>query len=199
MIASTGNSNALLNIARWVERSAVNGPGERFVLWLQGCPLRCPGCWNPDTWDFAPRHLVSVDEVIRAIDAASGIEGVTFTGGEPLAQAAALIPLAAGIRERGLSLMVFSGYRLNQLVDPPARELLSYADILVDGQFIRARRDLSLPWRGSRNQRVHFLTSRYTADSMHQAGRLEVHIHADASASVTGFPTTEFIDEMSRV
>ncbi len=90
-----------LNIARWIERSAVNGPGERFVLWLQGCPLRCPGCWNPDTWDFRPRQMIDPQDLITLVSEVSGIEGVTLTGGEPFSQAAALIPVVRALRHRG--------------------------------------------------------------------------------------------------
>ena len=71
-----------LNLARTLPRSAANGPGERFVLWVQGCPLACPGCWNPDTWAFERRDLRSVEDLAAVILATEGIEGVTFTGGE---------------------------------------------------------------------------------------------------------------------
>ncbi|MCA9706513.1 MAG: radical SAM protein [Myxococcales bacterium] len=82
-----------LNLARTLPKSAANGPGERFVVWVQGCPLACPGCWNPDTWSFAPRRVVEVAAMAEEILAVSGIEGVTFTGGEPFMQAHALAAL----------------------------------------------------------------------------------------------------------
>ncbi len=101
-----------LNVAHWEPRSVVNGPGERFVLWLQGCPLRCPGCLNPELQPFVPRHRLTIAQVEALVASASGVEGVTFTGGEPLAQAAALAPLAQRLRRRGLTVMAYTGFTL---------------------------------------------------------------------------------------
>ena len=96
-----------LNLARTLHRSAANGPGERFVVWVQGCPLACPGCWNPDTWSFERRVVRDIDELAAEILSVEDIEGVTFTGGEPFAQARALAELARRVRHRGLSAFVF--------------------------------------------------------------------------------------------
>jgi len=178
-----------LNVARWIERSAVNGPGERFVLWLQGCPLRCPGCWNPDTWDFTPRRRMEPEELVEVVEGVTGIEGVTLTGGEPFSQAGALVPIVRRLRESGLSVMIFTGFELDELRSPPQLELLGLTDVLVSGRYIEAERDETLTWRGSRSQRVSFLTERYGEDAMDQAAgmRLEFHL-TGAEASVTGFP-----------
>jgi anaerobic ribonucleoside-triphosphate reductase activating protein len=183
-----------LNVARWVPRSAANGPGERFVLWLQGCGLACPGCWNPDTWSFAPRHLMTPDEVLARIQAVPGLEGVTFTGGEPFAQASALVPLAQRIREAGLSLVVFTGHALHELRSPPARELLALVDVLITGRFVLAERDLTLAWRGSRNQEVLFLTQRYGAEDAALGGQVEVHLDEAGGVVLTGFPPDELLE-----
>jgi anaerobic ribonucleoside-triphosphate reductase activating protein len=177
-----------LNVARWLPRSAVNGPGERFVLWLQGCGLACPGCWNPDTWSFAPRLLLSVEEVMELVKGSPAIEGVTLTGGEPFAQAQALAPLARRIRAAGLSLVVFTGHELDELRSRAARELLASVDVLVTGRFVMAERDLGLPLRGSRNQRVLFLTDRYNETHLQSEKHAEIYIHADGSIYMTGFP-----------
>lgn len=187
-----------LNVARWVARSAVNGPGERFVLWLQGCGLACPGCWNPDTWSFAPRHLLSEDEVAALILATPGIEGVTFTGGEPFAQAAALLPLARRIRAAGLSLMVFTGHELEELRGVPARALLAEADVLVTGRFVLAERELTLAWRGSRNQRVVFLTDRYSEQDALPGSQCELHLDGTGEVALTGFPPDELLELLRR-
>lgn len=194
----TSRAPAPLNVARWVPRSAVNGPGERFVLWLQGCGLACPGCWNPDTWSFAPRQLMSVDEVVSRILATPGIEGVTFTGGEPFAQANALAPLARRIRAAGLSLMVFTGHELEELRGIPARALLAEADVLVTGRFVLAERDLTLAWRGSRNQRVLFLTDRYSEAEALPDSQCEFHLDDSGGVTLTGFPSDEFLDVLRR-
>ncbi|WPB81715.1 4Fe-4S single cluster domain-containing protein [Archangium violaceum] len=185
-----------LNVARWLARSAVNGPGERFVLWLQGCGLACPGCWNPDTWSFASRQLMTPDELMALIQATPGIEGVTFTGGEPFAQAAALVPLARRIRAEGLSLVVFTGHEPHELQSPPAHKLLSLTDVLITGRFVLAERDLSLTWRGSRNQNVLFLTPRYSPADTSSAGQVELHLDETGTISLTGFPPDDFLDPL---
>lgn len=177
-----------LNLARTLRRSAANGPGERFVLWVQGCPLACPGCWNPDTWAFKRRELTDVEELAGDILATQGIEGVTFTGGEPFVQAQALAALAAQIRAAGLSVFVFTGYDLEELTKPAHRALLALTDVIVTGRYVEAERREGLAWRGSANQQVHFLSSRYGPSDMDEAPEVELHLNEDGSVTVTGFP-----------
>lgn len=177
-----------LNVARTLSGSAANGPGERFVVWVQGCPLGCQGCWNPDTWSFAGRDVRDLADLAAEILATPGIEGVTFTGGEPFAQASALAQLGRSARMAGLSVFVFSGYDLAELTSGPALELLAETDVLVSGRYIERLRALDLPWRGSSNQEVHFLTSRYTPRDMESAPSVEIRIGRDAGISITGFP-----------
>lgn len=180
-----------LNIARTMHKSAANGPGERFVVWVQGCPLACPGCWNPDTWSFARRHVVEVEDLAAEILAVPGLEGVTFTGGEPFVQARALAELARAVRAAGSSVFVFTGYTLDELEGHARRELLAVTDVLVAGRYVEARRTLDLPWRGSSNQRVHFLTDRYSARDIPGTAAAEVHLGADGGIVLTGFPAIE--------
>ena len=97
-----------LNVARTLRRNAANGPGDRFVVWVQGCPLACPGCWNPDTWSFERRVVRDVGDLAAEILSVEDIEGVTFTGGEPFAQARALAELAHRVRLHRLSVFVFT-------------------------------------------------------------------------------------------
>jgi len=183
-----------LNVARTLSRSAANGPGERFVVWVQGCPLACPGCWNPDTWSFEHRVLRDVDELAAEILSVDGIEGVTFTGGEPFAQARALARLGRTVRNSGLSVFVFTGYDLEALSSEPARELRAVADVLVAGRYIMAERALDIPWRGSSNQQVHFLTDRYSPTSMQDSPELEIWINDQGTVSLTGFPDGKWRD-----
>lgn len=179
----------LLNLAHTLPRSSVNGPGERFVLWVQGCPLACSGCWNPDTWRFAKRNLRRVEEVTVEILATAGIEGVTFSGGEPFAQALALAHVGRVVRDAGLSVFVFTGYTRDELTQPAHRALLDVTDVLVDGRYIAAQRAEGLAWRGSSNQRVHFLSDRYSEADMLDVPAAEFVLEANGGLSVTGFPT----------
>lgn len=177
-----------LNVARWVARSRVNGPGERFVLWVQGCSIRCAGCWNRDTWSHAPRVTMTVDEILREIDAAAGVDGVTLTGGEPFEQAEALLPLVEALRARGLSVMAFTGREAAELLGPAALALIACLDVLVVGRYEAAQRSLDLAWRGSRNQQIRFLTTRHDERDLPTGREMEVHLSPDGSIAVTGFP-----------
>ena len=182
-----------VNLARTVQRSSANGPGERFVLWVQGCPLACPGCWNPDTWAFERRDLRSVEDLAAVILATQGIEGVTVTGGEPFAQARALTELAERVRAAGLSVFVFTGYDLDELTRPEHLALFAVTDVVVAGRYLEAERTFDLPWCGSGNQRVHFLTDRYNPADMTDAANVEFMISVDGTTVVTGFPPRELL------
>ena len=176
-----------LNLAHLLPRSAANGPGERFVVWVQGCSIRCPGCWNPDTWSSEPRVQMSVDDLVAEILATRGIEGVTLTGGEPFEQAPVLASLCRRLRPHGLSVMAFTGYRLPELVASAQVELLNLCDIVVAGRYVRTRRVVDQLWRGSSNLAVHYLTTRY-AESTAAATVCEVHLGPSGEMRVTGFP-----------
>jgi anaerobic ribonucleoside-triphosphate reductase activating protein len=183
----------LLNIAHTIAHSAVNGPGERFVLWVQGCSLRCRGCWNPDTWRAEPKTLCHPLDLAEIIVATPGIEGVTLTGGEPFEQAAQLEPLASRVRAAGLSVMIFTGYELDELGTEDRRALLASADIVVAGRYRHDRRSFDLPWRGSTNQTVHFRTDRYRPAALPESSACEVHIAEDGSLTYTGFPHQDLL------
>ncbi len=146
---------SILRIAGVVEESIVDGPGLRFVLFVQGCPIHCPGCQNPQTWDPRGGTEITCRKVLDKILQDPLVHGVTFSGGEPFEQAQALLPLALALRERGYHLMAFSGHTLEALLTrPECRPLLEALDMLVDGPFVEAEKSLELRFRGSRNQRV---------------------------------------------
>jgi len=182
-----------LNLARTLHRSAANGPGERFVVWVQGCPLACPGCWNPDTWSFDPRHVVEVEALAEEIGQVQGIEGVTFTGGEPFVQARALAALGRAVRDAGLSVLVFTGFEREALRNRAQRELLAVTDVLITGRYLEEHRTMELPWRGSSNQRIHFLTGRHSEADVEGTAAAEVHLEADGRVVFTGFPADELV------
>jgi anaerobic ribonucleoside-triphosphate reductase activating protein len=177
-----------LRLARTIARSLANGPGERFVVWVQGCPIHCPGCWNQDTW--APQGGTEVDlhVLLTAISEEKGLEGVTFTGGEPMAQPDALAELATACRARGLSVFIFTGYRQEQLKSPAQQRLWALADIIVAGPYVEARRSFEHAWVGSVNQQVHFVSSRYSPADQLNAVRAEAHLETDGTITWTGFP-----------
>lgn len=179
-----------INVARTLPLSSANGPGDRYVIWVQGCPLECPGCWNQDTWSFEKKSQRAVSDIAAEIISTPGIEGVTFTGGEPFAQATSLSLLAGIIKGAGLSLFIFTGYELNELIKPEHKRLLLHADVVITGRYVESLRCSDLPWRGSSNQEVHFLSGRYGPDSMANSPAIEFHLSHDSS-SITGFPVDE--------
>lgn len=137
--------------------SIVDGPGFRYVLFVQGCPHRCPGCHNPESHDFNGGTEMTIDEIFAQIKANPHLRGVTFSGGEPFEQVPALLELGKKIKESGMSLMSYTGYTLEELKkrhDPETDELLGLLDILVDGRYVESLRNLTLIYRGSENQRV---------------------------------------------
>jgi len=137
--------------------SIVNGDGLRAVLWTQGCPNHCPGCQNPETWDFNGGFLVDIEEVKDQLRAMKGQTGITFCGGEPFVQPEACKEIADFCRnELGWNVWSFSGFTYEEIKDygGAAWEFLKSLDALIDGRFILAERDLSLKFRGSRNQRI---------------------------------------------
>ena len=189
------DADLTLRLAQVVPCTEAEGPGRRFALWFQGCPLRCPGCCNPEMLPFEGARLVPLAEVLRQVqDAAAGqgVEGITLLGGEPLAHAPAGVALARGVQERGLSVMVFSGYTLEEaraLPEPAVAELLALTDILVDGPYLREQPETRRRWIGSANQRIHFLTGRYRGDDPRWLlpNTLEIRLR-DGELTVNGFP-----------
>src|SRR5205809_135380 len=101
-----------LQIAQIVPCTEAEGPGRRFAIWFQGCPLRCPGCCNPEFLPFKGGEEQQFDRLLNEIEEAQslGIEGITLLGGEPFAHSAGAAILAREVHERGLSVMIFSGY-----------------------------------------------------------------------------------------
>lgn len=135
----------------------VNGDGLRAVLWTQGCYRHCPGCQNPETWDFAGGVDVTLDDIKRQLRTFKGQSGITFCGGEPFEQPEECKELADWCRqELGWNVWSFSGYTYEQLreIGGAKWELVKSLDALIDGPFILAERDLTLKFRGSRNQRL---------------------------------------------
>lgn len=135
----------------------VNGDGLRAVLWTQGCPNHCEGCQNPETWDYHAGFLVSIDEIKERLKKFKGQSGITFCGGEPFVQPKACKEIADWVRsELGWNVWSFTGFTheiIKEFGGEPW-ELLKSLDALIDGPFILKKRDLSLKFRGSKNQRL---------------------------------------------
>jgi anaerobic ribonucleoside-triphosphate reductase activating protein len=175
-------------------RSRANGPGVRTVVWFQGCTLGCVGCFNPATHAVEPTQAtpgpgsVDLDAILASLAGAtaSGIDGLTLSGGEPMQQIDAAIALLAAARLAGLSTLVFSGYTIEEIQAlPRGGEALALLDVLIDGRY-RSELRLGQGLRGSSNQRVHLLSNRYTSSDIDEAPLGEVRIAPNGEVILTG-------------
>ncbi len=147
----------MIRICGVVRESIVDGPGLRFVLFTQGCPHACPGCHNPESHAMDGGYLVSGEKVLEEFKRNPLLKGITLSGGEPVLQAEELIPLCREVHALGKDVMLYTGYTYEELLkqgSPAALALLQEVDTLVDGRFVLAQRDLTLTYKGSRNQRI---------------------------------------------
>jgi len=184
-----------LRLASVVPATEAEGPGVRFALWFQGCPLRCPGCCNPEYLPFEGGEARTVGDILALLDETreeTGVEGITLLGGEPFAHATPAAALAMAAHDRRLSVMAFTGFTLEHLResrDPHVGTILDHVDILVDGPFVREQPDTERRWIGSTNQRIHFLSGRYAADDpcWQKRNTLEIRLRG-LELTVNGFP-----------
>jgi anaerobic ribonucleoside-triphosphate reductase activating protein len=179
----------MLNVAETCRATRALGPGVRAVVWVQGCPFRCRGCIAPDWIPDRPARRVDVADLADELLADPDVEGFTFSGGEPMAQAPALAALIRTARERrALSLVCFTGYKLEELrakseVEPLLREV----DVLIDGRYVEAKND-DRGLRGSSNQRIHHLSGRLTGFPFDTGPRrAEIRLRGD-EALLVGVP-----------
>jgi anaerobic ribonucleoside-triphosphate reductase activating protein len=192
-----------IRVARVVNRTSAEGPGLRFAVWVQGCSIHCPGCFNAHLWSRAGGTEISATELAKMAIVAD-VEGVTLLGGEPFEQAAGLAMFSGIVRDAGLSVMAFTGYDLRKLVslsqdDPAIAALLDETDLLLDGPFVQTLPDTWRPWVGSVNQSFHFLTDRYAhlANSLSSlSDRLEIRIAPDGVTSVNGWASVDQLDAL---
>lgn len=192
-----------LRVAHILHGCATLGPGRRTVLWVRGCARRCPGCIASPILDDGPSLLLDAASAIERILNSGDEEGATFSGGEPFEQAEALAVVATGLQRAGRSVMVYTGFTLEELrasESPGIRALLAATDILVDGPFVREQqRDLL--WRGSANQRVHLLTPRYAhlAPVLDASGvGVELRLDRESNLFWAGVPSPEFPAHLRR-
>ena len=146
----------MLNLSGILTDSIVDGPGIRTTVFSQGCPHHCPGCHNPETWEFGCGTDVPVEAIVDIVRGNPLCRGVTFSGGEPFAQPEGFAKLAVLLKEAGYEVAAYSGYTFEELLSgsEAQRQLLERLDILIDGPFLQAEKSLEIAFRGSRNQRI---------------------------------------------
>ena len=184
----------LINLHSTIKSSRVNGPGDRFVIWTQGCRKMCKNCYNPETWSHYRNNLIDIDLLVEEIKNSS-ISGVTISGGDPFEQPEELFYLLREIKQLDLSdgVIVFSGYTIDEIrVREELRKSLDYIDVLIDGLYIEEKR-ITNGLAGSSNQEFHFLSDKISRDSINIDQEVEIHSLGDL-IQITGFPLIDKIN-----
>ena len=144
----------MIRVLDIIEDTMVDGPGFRTSIYCAGCRHKCPGCHNPQSWAFDQGHEMSVEAIMKIIEA-DPYANVTFSGGDPMFQATGFAELAREIHKRtNKDIWCYTGFTYESLINQAQRELLEQLDVLVDGPFIEKLRDPDLLFRGSSNQRL---------------------------------------------
>ena len=168
---------------------SVLGPGQRAVIWVQGCRFACKNCIVPESWDESAGERVTVAQIADWVLAQPGIEGMTFSGGEPMLQAQALAELVDLVRAKAdLGVVCYTGYRLEQLQQygtPEQQDLLQRTDLLIDGVYTEEKH-ADLLWRGSANQRLLLMTERYQSFILAQLAQGERSVGLEFFMESTG-------------
>ena len=160
-----------INVCGIEAESIVDGPGFRYVVFVQGCPHHCPGCHNPQSHPFEGGTPYTAKDLFAEFCKNPLLSGITLSGGEPFCQAEALCELAELVKERGKTVVAYSGYTLEQLLEksktePSILRLLRLCDTLIDGPYIESKRNLELLFRGSENQRIIDLNEWFKANDV---------------------------------
>ncbi|MEI0517526.1 4Fe-4S single cluster domain-containing protein [Brachyspira murdochii] len=187
----------LLNINSIRECSESEGIGKRFAIWTQGCMKRCRNCCNTHMQPIIKKHIIDCDDIIEQIKYSKEnyhIEGITLLGGEPILQSKGLAYIAKWCRENNLSVILFSGYTLEEINASNfdrALELLKYTDVLIDGEYIDELYDEERGFIGSSNQKIYFFTDVYTQkDFDNYKGYISLELIIDNNTiKINGWPS----------
>jgi len=167
------------------------GPGNRYVIWVQGCPFNCKGCVTPEGIPIVENNLVEINQIIFAICANKKITGITISGGEPFMQASKLVKILVAVKtiRPELDVVVFSGFKLKELDWLEAKEFIELIDVLIDGKYIERLND-NRGLRGSSNQQVNYLTEKLKHHKHYFEDRersIEIHVY-NQHQTIIGVP-----------
>ena len=191
-----------VNLAGFIARSTVNGPGTRAVIWVQGCPIRCEGCFNTNFRSFTPKNQVPVGQLAERIGVLKNIDGVTFSGGEPFAQAGGLGRLGELVQDSGLSVVTYTGFTYDHILQKKRsawQHLLSVTDLLISGPYVPSL-DCRRTLIGSSNQKIIPLTNRIDfipTESRSTSGDIELIVSRRGNVTATGFPGNHFVRHLT--
>ena len=191
-------SSLTINLGDRIPCTESEGPGKRYAIWVQGCPLRCPGCCNPHLLEFKNASIISVDLLVEDILNQNGIEGITFVGGEPFSQSKAAAEVCKKVKEAGLNTMAFSGFILEDLEkDSEHSEFLSHLDVLIDGPYRADLPEKDRRWIGSQNQRIHHLSDALNDRFDNRPNTVEIKMRG-MEISYNGYPLKFITKELRK-
>lgn len=181
-----------LAIGMEIAATEAEGPGRRYAIWVQGCPLRCKGCCNPELLPFRGGATSTPAALTARILATPDIEGVSLLGGEPTSQAAGLAEVCEAVRAAGLTVMLYTGFTVEALQargDAAIDRLLAACDLIVDGPYDRTQPDSERRWIGSTNQGMRFVSDAYqpTDPRFFEAETIELRL-VDGEVLINGWP-----------
>ncbi|UGV41777.1 radical SAM protein [Methanococcoides orientis] len=181
------------NVAHIEYGSQIYGPGNRLVVWFQGCSLACSGCWNKSMWSFESCKLIERKHLFDSIQDHSEFDGVTFLGGEPLDQIQNLSWLITELNRNDISIMLYTGYEVEEIRgDTSKSDICEMVDILVTGRYREEERDIFLRWRGSQNQKLIIKNNKSpNLDFADGTNQVEIVIDEYGSTSIFGYPDDE--------
>lgn len=178
-----------MNVAHIEEHSFIYGSGCRFVIWTQGCSIRCKDCWNKEMWDFDKKNIISTKQILeQIINEKEYIQGVTILGGEPFDQYDKLITLIKEIRKIDLSIILFTGYTIQELKQKKYTEIFDYVDILITERFDSEYKTQKGGLIGSSNQKIIFLTDKYSEKDLSSTNEIEISINQNGEMTLYGYP-----------
>lgn len=192
----------MLKVARKTEKCKVLGPGNRAVIWFHGCSRNCDGCVAKTMNSSTDYDKISADDLYKWISSYKDIEGVSISGGEPLEQNLDDLLLFLSLVKsdsRNLSIILFSGFTYDEIIQSSKKSLLSFIDVLIDGIYKKELND-NIGLRGSSNQVIYFLTERYKplkeSFFKNDCRNIEVGITLDNTVTINGIPKVGFIEHL---
>lgn len=185
-----------MQISSIKEYSQIYGFEPSFVIWTQGCPIRCKGCWNTHTWEAKGGYNMGIESILKRIQMQVDskdfpINAVTILGGEPFYQYDELYALVRGIRGLNLGIIVYSGYEKDELISMGKDSIFSLIDVLIYGRYREDLRDMNLHLRGSSNQVIDFLSPRYNAAQIKDGNYIEIDIDNLGRLDIVGYVDEE--------
>lgn len=185
----------MLNIASIDRNSFIYGPGKRMVIWVQGCNLKCPGCWNTALHSFDTKTLMTSNQIVTLFEEDVSLEGVTILGGEPLLQKQGMFEFIQEFKKRhkDKSIIMYTGFEDEEISEVDWNFIKSYIDIIISGRYKRELRDTSLFMRGSSNQKLNFLSDFYSPSIIDDGNYVEIELDENGQTTTRGYPNSEII------